>query len=121
MSPTKQAKSQWRQRRREAKKATVARNQNSISDRMEKKTLGEPRLSQGASPPLANEPTVYDYELGSIMSGVRCDQNFHNIYPVHLVGLGHPAGEEMSVLRCSWAFTVLMGLAHQGCVVVMSM
>jgi len=57
-------------------------------DRMEKKTLGEPRLSQGASPPLANERTVYDYELGSIMSGVRCDQNFHDIYPVHLVGVG---------------------------------
>jgi len=32
--------------------------------------------------------TVYDYELGSIMSGVRCDQNFHDIYPVHLVGVG---------------------------------
>jgi len=43
MSPTKQAKSQWRQR--EVKKATVARNQNSTGDRMEKKTLGEPRLS----------------------------------------------------------------------------
>ena len=28
-------------------KATVARNQNSISDRMEKKTLGEPRLCRG--------------------------------------------------------------------------
>ncbi len=34
-------------------KATVARNQNSICNRMEKKTLGETRLSQVASSPLA--------------------------------------------------------------------
>ncbi len=33
--------------------ATAARNQNSIGDRTEKKTLGETRLSQGASSPLA--------------------------------------------------------------------
>ncbi len=33
--------------------ATAARNQNSIGDRMEKKTLGETRLSRGASSPLA--------------------------------------------------------------------
>ncbi len=33
--------------------ATTARNQNSIGDRTEKKTLGETRLSRGASSPLA--------------------------------------------------------------------
>ncbi len=33
--------------------ATTARNQNSIGDRAEKKTLGETRLSRGASSPLA--------------------------------------------------------------------
>ncbi len=33
--------------------ATTARNQNSIGDRTEKKTLGETRLSWGASSPLA--------------------------------------------------------------------
>ncbi len=33
--------------------ATIARNQNSIGDRMEKKTLGETRLSRGTSSPLA--------------------------------------------------------------------
>ncbi len=33
--------------------ATAARNQNSISDRIEKKTLGETRLNRGASSPLA--------------------------------------------------------------------
>ncbi len=31
----------------------MAKNQNSISDRMEKKTLGETRLSRGAISPLA--------------------------------------------------------------------
>ncbi len=31
----------------------MARNQNSIGDRTEKKTLGETRLSRGASSPLA--------------------------------------------------------------------
>jgi len=40
MSPTKQAKSQWRQRRREVKKATVARNQNSIRWQNREKNLG---------------------------------------------------------------------------------
>jgi len=34
---------------------------------MEKKTLIEPRLSQGASSSLANERTVYDYDSGSII------------------------------------------------------
>ncbi len=34
---------------------TTARNQNSIGDRMEKKTLGETRLSRGASSPLARQ------------------------------------------------------------------
>ncbi len=33
--------------------ATAARNQNSLCDRMEKKTLGETRLSRGAISPLA--------------------------------------------------------------------
>ncbi len=33
--------------------ATAARNQNSIGDRTEKKTLGETRLSRGAISPLA--------------------------------------------------------------------
>ncbi len=33
--------------------ATAARNQNSFGDRMEKKTLGETRLSRGAISPLA--------------------------------------------------------------------
>ncbi len=33
--------------------ATAARNENSIGDRMEKKTLGETRLSRGASSPPA--------------------------------------------------------------------
>ncbi len=33
--------------------ATAARNQNSIGDRTEKKTLGETRLSRGATSPLA--------------------------------------------------------------------
>ncbi len=32
--------------------ATAARNENSIGDRMQKKTLGETRLSRGASSPL---------------------------------------------------------------------
>ncbi len=41
VSPTKQAR------------ATAARNQNSIGDRTEKKTLGETRLSRGAISPLA--------------------------------------------------------------------
>ncbi len=31
----------------------MARNQNSLCDRMEEKTLGETRLSRGASSPLA--------------------------------------------------------------------
>ncbi len=35
--------------------ATAARNQNSIGDRMEKKTLGETRLSRGVSFPLARQ------------------------------------------------------------------
>ena len=35
--------------------------------RMEKKTLGETRLSRGASSPLASERTVYDYDSGSII------------------------------------------------------
>ncbi len=43
--------------------ATAARNQNSIGDRTEKKTLGETRLSRGAISPLARRhsssiPTV---------------------------------------------------------------
>ncbi len=36
-----------------SKPEVTARNQNSICDRTEKKTLGETRLSQGASSPLA--------------------------------------------------------------------
>ncbi len=35
--------------------ATAARNQNSIGDRTEKKTLGETRLSRGAISPLARQ------------------------------------------------------------------
>ena len=47
MSPTKQAKSQWQQRWKKAKKVTEARNYNSISViNGEKKTLGETRLSR---------------------------------------------------------------------------
>ncbi len=38
--------------------ATVARNQNAIGDRMEKKTLGESRLSRGPVPPRPDEPVV---------------------------------------------------------------
>ncbi len=37
--------------------ATAARNQNSIGDRTEKKTLGETRLSWGAISPLARRPS----------------------------------------------------------------
>lgn len=47
MSPTKQAKSQWRQRRREAKKATVARNQNSIRWQNGEKNLGRTQAQSG--------------------------------------------------------------------------
>ncbi len=37
--------------------ATAARNQNSIGDRTEKKTLGETRLSRGGISPLARRPS----------------------------------------------------------------
>ncbi len=37
--------------------ATAARNQNSIGDRTEKKTLGETRFSRGAISPLARLPS----------------------------------------------------------------
>ncbi|MGL5355960.1 MAG: hypothetical protein ACRDAQ_05345 [Cetobacterium sp.] len=53
-SPTEQAK---------GNRATVARNPNSI---MEKKTLGEARLSRGASSPLANGQILNDFDSGNI-------------------------------------------------------
>ena len=43
--------------------ATAARNQNSISERMEKKTLGETRLSWGASCPLTRRNQQFNSRL----------------------------------------------------------
>ncbi len=51
---------------------TAARNQNSIGDRMEKKTLGETRLSRGAISPLARE-----YTLLSVHSEYGMDPSTH--------------------------------------------
>ncbi len=50
--------------------ATTARNQNSIGDRMEKKTLGETRLSRGASsPPARQTSSLFQLQQSPIVSG----------------------------------------------------
>ncbi len=51
--------------------ATAARNQNSIGDRMEKKTLGETRLSRGAISPLARRHS------SSIATAAKSDWRAH--------------------------------------------
>jgi len=92
--PTKQAKSQRRQ---------WQRNQNFIRwQNAWKKTLGETRLSQGASSPQGNERTVYDYDSGSI-SGQKSDwiRTFRIFIQFHLVeDRSHPVSME-TVLRIS--------------------
>ncbi len=47
--------------------ATAARNQNSIGDRTEEKTLGETRLSRGGSSPLARQTSSL-FQLQKIQS-----------------------------------------------------
>ncbi len=42
--------------------ATVARNQNSIGDRMKKKILGETRLSRGSSSPPARQTSLFQLQ-----------------------------------------------------------
>ncbi len=50
--------------------ATAARNENSIGDRMEKKTLGETRLSRGASsPPARRISSLFQLQQSQIVSG----------------------------------------------------
>ncbi len=50
--------------------ATAARNQNSIDDRMEKQTLGETRLSRGASYPLARQTSsLFQLQQSRILRG----------------------------------------------------
>ncbi len=50
--------------------ATAARNQNSIGDRMEKKTLGETRLSRGASsPPARRISSLFQLQQSKSVSG----------------------------------------------------
>ncbi len=51
--------------------ATAARNQNSIGDRTEKKTLGETRLSRGAISPLARRHS------SSIPAAAKSDWRAH--------------------------------------------
>ncbi len=51
--------------------ATAARNQNSIGDRTEKKTLGETRLSRGAISPLARRHS------SSIATAAKSDWRAH--------------------------------------------
>jgi len=93
--PTKQAKSQRRQ---------WQRNQNFIRwQNAWKKTLGETRLSQGASSPQGNERTVYDYDSGSI-SGQKSDwiRTFRIFIQFHLVeDRSHPVSMETVLLRIS--------------------
>jgi len=70
---------------------------------MEKKTLGEHRLSRGASSPLANERIVYDYDPGSI-TGQKSHwiRTFRILIQFHLVGSqSHHADMETSLLRIS--------------------
>jgi len=52
-------------------KATVARNQNYIRDRMEKKTLGETRVNQG---PVLFRPTKEQCVIRATLQ-VKFDQN----------------------------------------------
>ncbi len=50
--------------------ATAARNENSIGDRREKKTLGETRLSRGASSPPARQiSSLFQLQQSQIVSG----------------------------------------------------
>ncbi len=50
--------------------ATAARNGNSIGDRMEKKTLGETRLSRGASsPPARRISSLFQLQQSQSVSG----------------------------------------------------
>ncbi len=50
--------------------ATAARNENSIGDRMEKKTLGETRLSRGGSSPLARRTSsLFQLQQSQSVSG----------------------------------------------------
>ncbi len=50
--------------------ATAERNQNSIGDRMEKKTLGETRLSRGASsPPARRISSLFQLQQSQSVSG----------------------------------------------------
>ncbi len=50
--------------------ATAAKNQNSIGDRTEKKTLGEIRLSRGASsPPARQTSSLFQIKQSQIVSG----------------------------------------------------
>ncbi len=50
--------------------ATAARNENSIGDRMEKKTLGETRLSRGASsPPARRISSLFQLQQSQSVSG----------------------------------------------------
>ncbi len=57
--------------------ATAARNQNSIGDRMEKKTLGETRLSRGASsPPAKRTSNLFQLQQNQIVSGLLVSGSF---------------------------------------------
>ncbi len=48
--------------------ATTARNQNSIGDKMEKKTFGETRLSRGASsPPARRTSSLFQLQQSKIV------------------------------------------------------
>ncbi len=82
--------------------ATAARNQNSIGDRMEKKTLGETRLSWGASSPLARRTmtkvTVYQAVCVTILlysceawvtysHHIRSLERFHISYLQRILGV----------------------------------
>jgi len=69
MSPTKQAKPMVTKVEKGASKHWQGTKTPS-GGRMEKKNLGEPRFSQGASSPLANEQTVYDYDSGGIIGQI---------------------------------------------------
>jgi len=72
MSPTKKAKSQGNS----GKEPKL----HQIENREKKKKIGRTQAQLGASSPLANEQTVYDYDPGSITCQKSdWDQNIQNI------------------------------------------
>ncbi len=61
----------------------MARNQNSIGDRTEKKTLGETRLSRGASSPLSRRTnSLFQLQQSQIVRA----QLFHWSFPDGCLG-----------------------------------